>query len=128
MGLSTVNGGWTTWTTSDEACSQSCGGGTVERSRTCTNPVPQFDGDDCAGNATKIESCNTQACPPGKKTGFLPPMHPTLSYFLRCLESTKFELRDSSVADLDTQNFIHAFFFFRRMRKLYQLDPLSLRP
>ncbi|XP_069111060.1 coadhesin-like [Argopecten irradians] len=59
------------WSEFDEwmptACSTSCGGGeqSLSRSRTCTNPSPQYNGKDCEGvdMETKIEECNRQPCP-----------------------------------------------------------------
>ncbi|KAK6195018.1 hypothetical protein SNE40_000537 [Patella caerulea] len=63
-----INGGWTDFTldTTGE-CTVSCGGGTktLSYSRTCTNPRPQYSGDDCGGASTKEtqEECNTQHCP-----------------------------------------------------------------
>lgn len=57
-----VNGGfgaWNEWTT----CSQTCGGGTQQRSRDCNNPSPSFGGDDCVGEASGVQLCNTQLCP-----------------------------------------------------------------
>merc|ERR1711881_269332 len=44
-------------------CSKSCGGGTQSKSRTCTNPAPQFDGKDCEGEADLVQDCNADACP-----------------------------------------------------------------
>ncbi len=42
-------------------CSKSCDSGTSERMR---DFVPaQYDGDDCEGDRTEVEICNTQACP-----------------------------------------------------------------
>ncbi|XP_076366876.1 putative adhesion G protein-coupled receptor E4P isoform X1 [Tachypleus tridentatus] len=58
-----VNGGWTEWSiVSSVPCSKHCGGGKAERVRTCTNPVPQFGGDNCTGPETKIIDCNTHTC------------------------------------------------------------------
>lgn len=55
-----INGGWSNW----GACSAECGGGT--QTRTCTNPAPANDGDDCAGDSS--QSCNTEACLVGPPT------------------------------------------------------------
>ncbi len=56
--LTPVNGGWSAWS----VCSQTCGGGT--QNRTCTNPAPLNGGSDCTnldgGVATR--ACNTQIC------------------------------------------------------------------
>jgi hypothetical protein len=40
-----------------------CGGGSQNRSRTCTNPVPQYGGADCVGFAGENQDCNTHNCP-----------------------------------------------------------------
>lgn len=50
---------WSDWGT----CSVSCGGGSQDRTRTCTNPKPQYGGADCTGNLKETQSCNTQNCP-----------------------------------------------------------------
>ncbi|XP_033762737.1 coadhesin-like [Pecten maximus] len=63
-----IDGGWTEfneWVPT--ICSVSCGGGerSLSRSRTCTNPSPQYDGKKCEGANTehKTETCNTNPCP-----------------------------------------------------------------
>lgn len=66
------------------SCSASCGGGTQSRtrdgtrtrSRTCTNPTPDYGGIDCVDSLTGSETtsfsesqaCNTQDCPAGTAT------------------------------------------------------------
>ncbi|PAA54099.1 hypothetical protein BOX15_Mlig015709g1 [Macrostomum lignano] len=57
-----VNGGWAQWSAWG-SCSRSCGSGLVQRSRGCTNPVPEFGGDDCAGEAVQSTACDIPACP-----------------------------------------------------------------
>jgi len=57
-----VDGGWDDWTNWD-TCSVTCGGGSQNRSRTCTNPVPQYGGADCVGFAGEKQDCNTHNCP-----------------------------------------------------------------
>lgn len=56
-----VDGGWTDWTDFN-ACSVTCGGGTSERSRSCTDPAPAMGGADCVGNNTESVPCNDQEC------------------------------------------------------------------
>ena len=46
-----VDGIWSEWST----CSETCGGGL--KTRTCTNPAPVNDADNCEGIST--EDCNT---------------------------------------------------------------------
>jgi len=57
-----VDGVWSQW--ADWAtCSVTCAGGSRSRDRTCEFPPDKPQGDDCAGNSTQAESCNTQQCP-----------------------------------------------------------------
>ncbi|XP_046559684.1 SCO-spondin-like isoform X2 [Haliotis rubra] len=66
-----VNGGLTQWTQwSIPACSVTCGSAasrTVTRTRSCTNPVPQFGGSDCTGQGntfdSEVRSCGFSQCP-----------------------------------------------------------------
>ncbi|XP_048748271.1 coadhesin-like [Ostrea edulis] len=57
-----IDGGWSSYG-SYGSCSVTCGGGTQTRSRTCTNPAPQWGGDQCPGSSTDSQSCNTNPCP-----------------------------------------------------------------
>lgn len=57
-----VHGNWARWEDWRQ-CSVSCGGGTQIRSRTCTNPPPQFGGRNCSGESQNELSCNEQPCP-----------------------------------------------------------------
>ena len=66
----TVHGGWSSWS-GWTACTQSCGAGSQERSRTCTNPSPRHGGNSCLGNPGEKQPCNEQSCP-GKKRIFSP--------------------------------------------------------
>ncbi|CAG2209647.1 Coadhesin,Hemicentin-1,Thrombospondin-2,Mucin-like protein [Mytilus edulis] len=54
---------WSSWS----SCSLTCGGGEKIRirNRTCSNPVPQYGGMQCTGNATEntTSDCNTLHCP-----------------------------------------------------------------
>ncbi|CAC5407900.1 unnamed protein product [Mytilus coruscus] len=58
-----ITGNWSDWST----CSKTCNGGIRQRtrSRSCTNPKPQYGGTSCAGSIKEIsyESCNTLKCP-----------------------------------------------------------------
>lgn len=59
-----VSGGyseWGDWTN----CTAKCGGGEQFRTRTCTNPVPEFGGNDCTliGESTEKRECNKVPCP-----------------------------------------------------------------
>ncbi|XP_032884067.1 hemicentin-1 isoform X2 [Amblyraja radiata] len=57
-----VDGKWTPWI-SWSACSVSCGGGTRQRARTCSNPMPQHGGHYCEGSDVQMDFCNTDPCP-----------------------------------------------------------------
>ncbi|XP_019641557.1 PREDICTED: coadhesin-like [Branchiostoma belcheri] len=69
-----VHGGWSDWV--DSACSVTCGGGTLTRTRTCDNPAPAFGGDECLFedgttrglSESKTVACNEDACPTGMPT------------------------------------------------------------
>ena len=61
----TVHGGWSKWS-GWTSCTQSCGTGSQERSRTCTSPPPLYGGNSCLGNPREKQLCNKQPCP-GKK-------------------------------------------------------------
>ncbi|XP_070552541.1 uncharacterized protein [Ptychodera flava] len=60
--IQTVNGGWSAWRSLSE-CSASCGGGIQHFTRTCDNPAPLNDGQDCYGNANETRTCNVFDCP-----------------------------------------------------------------
>lgn len=57
----TVDGAWTTWI-SWSTCTVTCGGGSQERTRTCTNPSPQYGGANCPSVGWQQQACNTQTC------------------------------------------------------------------
>ena len=53
------------------SCSRSCGGGIQTGQRECNNPPPSNGGLDCVGSPILQRNCNTDACPPSKKTVIL---------------------------------------------------------
>ncbi|XP_020605695.1 hemicentin-1-like isoform X2 [Orbicella faveolata] len=59
-----VNGGYSDWGPYGE-CSKTCGVGEQTRKRTCTNPPPSHDGEDCSGLGpdSSTRECNNQECP-----------------------------------------------------------------
>ena len=58
----TVDGAYTPW--SDwSLCSNSCGNGTKVRYRTCSNPAPANNGQDCIGGPIQTENCVGTSCP-----------------------------------------------------------------
>ena len=58
-----VHGGYSQWSTWD-SCSKLCGGGTQQRSRSCTSPRPRNKGRDCSGLGARKQTrtCNIQTC------------------------------------------------------------------
>ena len=65
------------------SCSKTCGGGEQTFTRTCTNPSPANCGKPCEGESTKVDECNTQACPTEKPANPANPgMHYSLFIFL----------------------------------------------
>lgn len=67
IGLCPVHGRWSAWSSWSQ-CTTTCftkgpATGTRKRNRVCDNPVPQYGGTLCNGNATQQENCNSQACP-----------------------------------------------------------------
>ncbi|KAI6650257.1 Thrombospondin-2-like [Oopsacas minuta] len=57
-----IHGGWSDWLNWG-SCSETCGLGTRDRSRFCTDPAPQHGGDDCLGFSGETEECNLVNCP-----------------------------------------------------------------
>ena len=58
-----IDGGWTFWSVWG-VCMGKCGMGIRERTRTCTNPPPQYGGADCVGPDIETEKCKTKIpCP-----------------------------------------------------------------
>ena len=59
--LYTVPGDWSEWGGWTN-CPVSCGGGQVQRNRTCTSPEPRFGGPTCFGFGMDQQVCNTEDC------------------------------------------------------------------
>lgn len=58
-----VDGGWSDWGNWTR-CSVTCRNGTQIRTRTCTNPPPQFNGKECQGKLEDGRPCMEQEkCP-----------------------------------------------------------------
>lgn len=59
-----INGGYSKWTEFSQ-CTVSCGSGTRQRNRSCSNPQPRHGGKKCShlGSSIEIEICNTNLCP-----------------------------------------------------------------
>jgi len=56
-----IDGNFTEWA-EWSSCSKTCGSGWLYRSRTCSNPIPQFGGKFCVGNDTESRPCNQGPC------------------------------------------------------------------
>ena len=54
-----VFGEWSSYT----ACSVSCGGGKITRTRVCDSPAPAYSGKPCSGKALEETTCGTCHCP-----------------------------------------------------------------
>lgn len=50
---------WSDWS----ICSSSCGGGSMSRSRSCSNPSPRHGGKPCNGLKFEYSVCNIRQCP-----------------------------------------------------------------
>ncbi|KAL9846109.1 hemicentin-1 isoform 2-T2 [Geothlypis trichas] len=57
-----VDGKWSPWS-SWSSCSMSCGGGSRQRTRYCSDPAPQFGGHKCEGSDIQMDFCNSDPCP-----------------------------------------------------------------
>ncbi|XP_062620618.1 coadhesin-like, partial [Saccostrea cucullata] len=57
-----VDGHWSGWTAWGD-CSVSCGGGSQQKNRYCSNPSPQNGGLPCLGTNTDTQTCNPSPCP-----------------------------------------------------------------
>ena len=56
-----VDGGWSNFGPWSE-CSHFCDIGTRYRQRTCSNPEPLYNGQNCSGDSEIVEECNTEPC------------------------------------------------------------------
>ncbi|XP_013389055.1 A disintegrin and metalloproteinase with thrombospondin motifs 18 isoform X1 [Lingula anatina] len=61
-GPESVDGQWSDWS-AWTLCSRTCGRGVQLRKRDCNNPKPKFGGEQCPGNDTMYQLCNTERCP-----------------------------------------------------------------
>lgn len=57
-----VDGAWGDWK-DWEPCTATCGIGTQQRVRMCTNPRPLFGGRDCVGGSRESRTCRGMPCP-----------------------------------------------------------------
>ncbi|CAL4059393.1 unnamed protein product, partial [Meganyctiphanes norvegica] len=57
-----VDGGWSYWS-SWGPCSATCGTSNRRRYRYCSEPIPAHGGQQCDGDKTQEDNCNTEPCP-----------------------------------------------------------------
>ena len=57
-----VDGEWGSWG-SFGGCSATCGGGVMEKFRSCNSPPAQYGGKKCVGFSKYVKTCNTNHCP-----------------------------------------------------------------
>ncbi|XP_068693813.1 SCO-spondin-like isoform X2 [Montipora foliosa] len=57
-----VNGGWSSWG-GWRSCSRTCGSGSQNRYRSCSNPPPRNGGISCPGTSRQSKLCNIKPCP-----------------------------------------------------------------
>ena len=62
ISLNLVDGNWAAWSEFGD-CSAECGDGIQTRTRTCSDPAPEFDGKPCDGEATEEKACKLKECP-----------------------------------------------------------------
>jgi len=55
-----VDGGWSKWIVGN--CSVECGGGVMEKFRTCSDPQPSCGGKECSGDKVERLECNEHPC------------------------------------------------------------------
>ncbi|XP_063442363.1 mucin-like protein [Mytilus trossulus] len=60
LGECSVDGQWSSWSTSP--CSVSCGDGIGNRQRICDSPKPSVNGKDCVGPSMETMTCNLGEC------------------------------------------------------------------
>lgn len=58
----TVHGGWTDWSDWTDCTGGGCYSSFHSRTRSCTNPRPQYEGRDCEGEAMETEACIPIPC------------------------------------------------------------------
>lgn len=56
-----TDGAWTQWNSWSE-CSKTCSNGIRFRTRSCTNPAPQFGGKNCKGDHHETKKCHLADC------------------------------------------------------------------
>ena len=87
-----INGGWTVWLPTT-TCSESCGPGFLNESRSCTNPVPQNGGDNCVGDTEREISCEITPCP-SEKPHIPPKIQKSLLFIPSCISWWRLDSMD----------------------------------
>ena len=86
--VSAKNGNWANWGRWS-SCSKSCGGGSMTRSRTCSNPAPKNGGRNCAGFKTQSTACNKSPCPGKERLFAFEKRNPNFVLVSLCLSCRK---------------------------------------
>ena len=60
-GPDAIDGEWGLWSPF-APCTVTCGGGEHARIRLCSDPEPQFGGENCEGDDTEVEECGEEPC------------------------------------------------------------------
>lgn len=60
--MNSIDGGWSGWSTFTK-CNVTCGEGFRIRTRTCTQPTPQYGGKQCVGLTQETKECDLPKCP-----------------------------------------------------------------
>ena len=113
-----VNGAWTTWSSWSQ-CSATCKDGLQESYRACTDPEPQYGGDVCLGEATRLLHCIEVETCPGKLAR---PIGRIFSFFFFFFWGG--ELFDPTVNLLDLTTYITTFFVHFKVNMDLFADPL----
>ena len=82
-----IHGGWSKWS-EWSPCDEPCDGGIKQRSRTCTEPAPQYNGEQCIGNSREKDICNKHRCRATDIQGDKPENHSTEKVFTLAPETT----------------------------------------
>lgn len=58
-----INGGWSSWGSWGPTCPCGSTTATQTRTRSCTNPSPQYGGNQCSGSSSNTQACAYTPCP-----------------------------------------------------------------
>ncbi|KAK3728739.1 hypothetical protein QZH41_002662 [Actinostola sp. cb2023] len=116
-----VNGHWSDW--SDWSyCNRPCDTGEEKRTRTCTNPTPQYGGKDCKGHKNESTECNTNVCPVPKSGPIIKLIKNVTStaVYLQWLRVSSYDLNNATLKGYGI--------FYRERDKEYSTQQLMTVP